>query len=391
MLIHPDAGGSRDIGRLREFQENRAVRRAELDGRVEEATLSPVRTLAPGEVREHQAFSNGVIGDLDRIKIGTLGGLGGNFHILTDLFETRAERRVREATTPDLRDNDQAREIKDEYRDAMAEAKRERAQASRQAQKLGPGHHLLENGDRVDVREDPRTGRTTVTTRRPDGSSKTVEYDRNDPDHVQVTRHSRDGGESTLEQDGTTVRRTESGRNGEGTSTTYRIDREGRPVRDTEGPGADNHEITTVNDDGSTDTRRMVYRDEDGEPVWKHKHRDSEGGFHIPHVPALDPPMPHPWPEHDHDHDRFPFPPFPPFPGPRPWPSPGPYPLPIISPPRFGSGTDGTELPNVPDGVLPREPEPPRFEPAPLPNPWRPLPGPFPWEREDGWRTLRAE
>lgn len=237
------------------------------DASVEASSLQlSTAQFTPEAVNAHQSIYNQALADGSRINSGfpLLSGI----KWFLSIFDDRA---VRGATKPNPADNDDARQIKKEYRDAYKEAKKERAQASRIAEKLGPGVHHLSNGDTVTVRKDPKTGETTVTTKSKDGSTKTVTFDPNDPTTVSVKKVAKDGTEDDLSLDGTNVTRTHVDENGE-TSQSYSIDDQGRPVRETRGPNDDDDEITAVNPDGSTDTRELVYNDDNGNPVYEDRH-----------------------------------------------------------------------------------------------------------------------
>lgn len=293
-----DSGRIQGIGSAYDAQSLRATRQVDLTNRVQEATLTPEQALTPQEAAQHNGLLNGMVGDCDRLKSGDIGGIpnvtwGG----LSQIFGDRQDcNRVHEATKPNWNDNGQAAEVRTEYRKAFAEAQRERTRASREAQKLGPGHHALSNGDQVDVATDPRTGRTTVKTTSQDGTVKTVSFEQKDPSSVEVTKQHPDGTTDSLSRHGTDVSRTHSdGEFGQTTRTDYHIDEQGRPVRERRGPNGDDYDRTTANPDGSSDDRQEIYVDDNGQPVYEDKHQDPRWEP-IPLPPWHDPwrPFPHP-------------------------------------------------------------------------------------------------
>ena len=279
----------------------RQPRRVDTEAKIQAATLTGADQLSPGEIKEHQQFYNKTIGDVDNIRGGLVGGcIHLDDSILDKLFPHRKDdKRVDDATSPHIFDNHQAEEVRGDYKKAYNEAKRERTRAERQAEKLGPGTHQLSNGDKVNVSIDKETGKKTVTTTRPDGTRKTVSFDPNEPNTVDVSTRHPDGRREELHQDGTTVTREKTDFSGRSTSDRFSLDKEGDPVRETSGPGEDDYRKTTAHDSGSTDTRELIYREDDGTPVYEDKHQS----------PGWEFPKPHPWP---------------PIGGPHPWPPVGP-------------------------------------------------------------------
>ena len=310
MAINADGGGiNRNNIRPADFQRARETRQANLDAKVADATQAPGQ-LTTAQINQRQSAYNSALGDIDRLKgadgQGVLGSIAPDW---VKAFPVPADWKIQGATKPGFGDNAGAREIKQGYANANNEANRERTSAAQTARKLGPGDHTMDNGDKVKVATDPETGKTTVTTTRPDGSSKTVSYGSN-PDQVSVSRKDQYGREETIEKDGTRITQTEDkgifgafgGALGGKETTTYDLDHNGNPVR-TKQSGQNNWEQTTVNNDGSTDTKKEIYKDDKGEPVYQTTHEDSAvRGF------------PHPgWPPERPEPGR-------PFPGPRfPW------------------------------------------------------------------------
>lgn len=310
MAINADSGGIRNNIQPADFQRAREARQTRLDAKVADLTQAPGR-LSTEQIAQRQGHYNNALGGIDRLR----GNDPGNKLNCVPpdwgrLFPGQTDRKIQDATRPDIRDNGTARDVKQDYANANSEANRERTGAARTAQKLGPGEHTMDNGDKVKVSTNPLTGQTTVTTTRPDGSSKTVNFDGKNPDQVDVTRRDQFGNEETISKDGTRITTTKDPNNPFGilggnrddkTSTTYDIGKNGEPVRTTEGPGKDNYERTTVNQDGSTDTKKLIYRDDNGQPVYQTTHED--GAFR---------PFPG-WPPERPEPGR-------PFPGPRfPW------------------------------------------------------------------------
>lgn len=295
-MINEMGSGSPSVNAFKDLREQRQAERA---ARIEEAPDLRAESLSDGELKAHMGLYNRTLGHT-----GLLGGISGGFDWSKIFKPIDDDQKIKDATRPNPRDNDEARDIKDEYSKACREAKRERAFACRLARKLGNGVHHLSNGDVVEVKKG-KDGQTTVTTRHPDGCTKTVTYDEGDPNKVTVRKTDQDGCEEVLTRNGTRISR--RNRNGFGeTETTYDVDRAGRPVRERRGPGRDDYERTRVNDDGSTDTRRLIYVDEDGENVYEDEHAEGRGkDWHETFTCRPPEPFPHP----------FPFPPFRPFQG----------------------------------------------------------------------------
>lgn len=267
-----ESTSSLNIGLLR---EQRQLLR---DARIEAATeLLGHMQWAPEQVIAHQRLYNQALMDGMILRGGEIACPWTPLRSLRAYFKTLIDdHNVRRATRPNPNDNDDARGIKQEYRDSYNEAKKERARAARIAAKLGPGVHHLSNGDTVTVSKNPKTGDTTVTTQKTDGSTKAVTLNEKDPTRVDVKKISPDGTEDDLSMDGTTVTRAHVDEQGE-TSTQYSLDEYGRPVRERRGPQDDDDERTVVNPDGSTDTRDQIYTDDEGQPVYEDHHRNACG------------------------------------------------------------------------------------------------------------------
>lgn len=303
--------GNLDLGAVRaQRQVNREVTVGEA------ADNMRARVLSPDEIAAHTALHAQALEGIDRLR----GGFPGSS--LPDIFNPPPEdKAVREATDPLESDNAQAEQIKREYRSSFNEARRERALASRQARQLGEGVHEMFNGDTVEVKTDRETGKTTVTTRRPDGSSKTVTFDKGDPSAVDVQSRDAHGREHSLSQRGEQiVRRDPNPFDGHIVERRYDLDDNGRPVRETRGPGLDDYERVRVGPDGSTETRRQTGVDADGNPIYDDIY-ESHKPWNLPVNPG-----PRPFPI-----VPGPFPhPIDPGPSPHPHPiTPGPFPLPF--------------------------------------------------------------
>ncbi len=290
------------------------TRRPDTEQKIREATLTSSRQLSPGQIQDHQNFYNKTVGDVGGVRNGIIGNCAQIDPSIWDkIFPGRTDdKRVEDATAPHLFDNQKAKEVRSDYQKAYREAKRERARAEREAEKLGPGEHTLSNGDKVTVSEDPCTHKKTVTTKRPDGTTKTVSYDPKNPNSVDVKTTNPDGTSSELHQNGTRVSKSNTDAQGQTTKESYHLDPEGNPVKETSGPGKEDYTKVTANDDGSTDTRTEIY-EEDGEPVYEDKHEES--GWHFPkppiHPEPWSPILPCPWwrarnPQDDFDRQAVP-------------------------------------------------------------------------------------
>ncbi|MBS2034257.1 hypothetical protein JST97_04675 [bacterium] len=287
---------SNSVGSNYHQADIRQPRRLDTEQKIREATLTSAQQLSPAEVQAHQTFYNKAVDDVDGVRNGSVGNcIGMGPDVWDRLFPGRNDdKRVEDATAPHLFDNGQARDLRSEYQRTYREARRERARAEREAQKLGPGNHVLSNGDRVNVSEDPATGKKTVTTTKPDGTTKTVTFDSNKPNSVDVRTTSPDGTSTELHQDGTSVSRASTGVDGKTTSDAYSLDLNGNPVRETTGPGEEDYQRTTAREDGSTDTRTEIY-EENGQPVYEDRRQPPGWHFPDPPVDPFHPILPQPW------------------------------------------------------------------------------------------------
>lgn len=276
MAITPDAGRLSNSTTLSDLQAQRSVRQTQLEAKVQEATLTSAQTLSPAEIQEHQNFYNTTVADVDAVRSGKVGNFASvDAAVAKRMFPFDGDMRtVGKATTPNPHDNKEAAEVKSEYNKDFKEARKERARAQREVDKMGPGHHKLSNGDEVDIKKDPKTGVETVTTKHGDGTTETVHFDEKNPDKVTVEKTAKDGTRETLEQDGTTVSKSKTDKDGKTVKDTFTIDDKGRAVRERTGPNSDDDLKTTVNPDGSTDDRKLIYKDENGHPVYEDKHHD---------------------------------------------------------------------------------------------------------------------
>lgn len=237
MAINPNIGSTNFQGTS--AASLRESRRADVESKIQEATLSPNSQLSSQEVREHQGFYNQSVENIDKLRGSEGGALSGIDHArMCRCFPGLSDvDKVRNATAPSIFDNKEAKQLKKEYRDAFQEARRERASAERQARKLGPGTHKLSNGDTVTVKIDKASGQTTVSTKGKDGSSKTVSFNKKDPNSVVVTKTNADGTKTKLSQRGTRVAKSTTDQCGKKVTNEYSIDDKGRPVRETWGRG----------------------------------------------------------------------------------------------------------------------------------------------------------
>jgi hypothetical protein len=244
------------------------VRPADLTAAVQEATLQPAIALTPQQIQAHNAFYN-LIGDNSSKLSDTSLWLPPWPQPDPSLQQWLEDMMVGNATAPRFGDNCQASELRKEYRDNYNQVQHEVSQAQELGRRLGPGCHKMENGETVDVKENPNDpNHLTVTITRPDGSSKTTEVN---GDQSSVTYKNQDGSTEKLQQHGTGVTRTDTDANGRTQSWKYHLDADGRPVREYNGTdeyGDKQDVITTANWDGSTNTRRLVGYD-GGIPLWE--------------------------------------------------------------------------------------------------------------------------
>lgn len=281
-----------------DFNQAREASKVRIDLKIKAAALSTARTLSAATVGLHQNFLNRSLDNIERLRTGALRSLGmfdESKLIRCFPITIHNDLRINDATAPNLFDNSEARELRREYREAYYKARAERTQAERTAEKLGPGRHVLSNGDVVVVSTD-RMGRTTVHTTSKDGTVKTVSFDKNNPNAVEVKTTNPDGSSSTLSQNGTNVSTSRTDIFGNTVSNKFSLNANGDPVKETSGPRNDQYVKTTAHDDGSTDKRQLIYFDQNGQPVYEDTHQDP--GWKIQIWPPLlpSPPiMPNPW------------------------------------------------------------------------------------------------
>lgn len=195
---------------------------------------------AVADTKDAHGYFNKGIGDIDGLR---------NVKVGPGLLENLvADLKVDGATKGNLRDNDKARELKQDYKKLYDAARDQQRAAQGLADKLGPGEHKLLDGSTVTVTQN-KDGSTTVTTTKPDGS-KTVAELSQDPSKFKFTNTPKNGLPTTVERDGSTI--TES--NALGGSTRYAVDDNGNAVRTETNRFLDQTVKTHVNDDGSTDT-----------------------------------------------------------------------------------------------------------------------------------------
>ncbi len=230
----------------RETSPHRETLRADLVARAREA--APAGTMTETERQRALGFYDSALVDLDQIRDPKYA------QDLAICFpRTPEERELYAALLVKRSDNDAAREVKGEYRRLLNDIKKDAALARKLVSKLGPGTHRLSNGDVVHISRD-RSGNVTVRTESSDGSSKEVSYNTRTPGDVRIEATSADGQTTVTQRQGQTVTRKE-----DRVQTTYSLDGQGRPVREARGPGHDDYTRTTVNKDGSTDTRELLY------------------------------------------------------------------------------------------------------------------------------------
>ncbi len=177
------------------------------------------------------------------------------------------------ATAKKACDNDEAVQVKKEYKELYLELKKGLSHAQMLEKKLGPGTHQLtdKNGKiiaTVHITKD-KSGNVTVSLVKPDGSKEECHYNEKNPGDVRIEKTDKNGKKETLERKGTTCTSTK-----DGVTTSYSVDEQGRPVREKKGPGADDSEKTVVNNDGSTDDYQLIYYDDNNQPVYEHTHKD---------------------------------------------------------------------------------------------------------------------
>jgi hypothetical protein len=240
----------------RETSPHRETLRADLVAKARET--APTGTLTEIEKQQALSFYNSTLHDLDQIRDPKyVQDLAVCFPRLPEEQELYAALLIKRS------DNDTAREVKGEYRQLLNSIKRDASLARRLFSKLGPGTHHLSNGDVVHISRDKR--------------GKEVSYNLRTPGDARVQTTSADGHTTVTQRRGQTVTRKE-----DRVETTYSLDRQGRPVREARGPGHDDYTRTTVNRDGSTDTRELLYYSdevEEGEDpaVYEDTHQPPRG------------------------------------------------------------------------------------------------------------------
>jgi hypothetical protein len=234
--------------------------------------VAPASLASESARQETLAFCNSTLRDLDSLR---------ELRYSPDLSilfpRTPEEQELYRALLVRSRDNDTAREVKNEYRALLNDIKKDAALARKLVAKLGPGTHTLSNGDVVVISRD-RSGNVRVRTTRSDGSSQDVAYNEDSPQDVRIRERSVDGQTTVTERHGQSVSRTE-GR----VETSYSLDDQGCPVRERRGPGHDDFVKTTVNEDGSTDTRELLYYQDEVEEG------EDAGVYEDTHEPARRP------------------------------------------------------------------------------------------------------
>lgn len=248
-----------EAARLREAQQARLVARAR--------EISPAGAVTEAERSEAIGFYNSAIGDVDQLR---------EPRYTQDLERCfpwpPQEAEFYSKLLVTTSDNDTAREVKREYKELLNEVKKDRTLAEKMVRKLGPGTHQLSNGDSVQISKD-REGNVRVRIEKKDGSVKEISYNEKVAGDARVESTSADGRKTVTERKGQSVSRTQ-----DNVETSYSLDGEGRPVREKRGPAHDDYTKTTVNPDGSTDTRELIYYpDEPGE--------DEEGVYEDTHQP----------------------------------------------------------------------------------------------------------
>jgi len=230
----------------RETTPRREVQRADL---VEKArAAAQAEALSEAEIEELTAFCNSTLQDVDQLRKPKYPqDVSSCFPRSLEEIELRNKLRVR------LQDNSTAREVKQGYSQLLNDLSGDSATARQMVDKMGPGTHTLSNGDVVEISRDD-SGNLEVFTRSPDGSSKKVFYNSENPKDVRVQNTSADHQMCETERKGQTLTETRNFRE----TTTYSME-EDRVVRVECGPALDDHTKTTVNPDGSTQTRELIY------------------------------------------------------------------------------------------------------------------------------------
>ncbi len=230
----------------RETAPRREVQRADLVEKVRKS--APAEALSEADVKQVTAYYNKALQDVDQVRKPKYP------QDLSACFPRSAEdAELREKLQVRLQDNDTAREVKDEYTQLLNQVNKESNQAQKMVEKLGPGTHTLSNGDVVEVSQDD-SGNVEVYTESPDGSSKRVFYNTENPSDVRIQSTVPGSPLSQIERKGQTLNVDQNCRR----VASYSLD-EDRVVRVQVGPAFDDYTKTTVNPDGSTDTRELIY------------------------------------------------------------------------------------------------------------------------------------
>lgn len=201
--------------------------------------------------------------------------------------------KIANATAPRANDNEDAAEIKKEYKDLANEINKELAHAKNLVGKLGEGQHELtdKSGKKVadvNITKD-KEGNITVDISNVDGSKTKVSYNENKPNDCRVDKVDKEGNKVSMGKGDTTCEKTENG-----VLDRYSLGEKGSVVKETEGPGEDDYKKSVVNKDGSTDNYDMIYKDDNGEPVFEHTQKppksgsnENSGGIHGIDISAL--------------------------------------------------------------------------------------------------------
>jgi hypothetical protein len=183
------------------------------------------------------------------------------------------DKTIHDATVPRENDNDEAKEVRSEYKELFQEIKKDLSYAKLLASKLGPGTHELtdKNGRKIAtvIINEEKDGDVHVSIEKPDGRKTEVTYNEEKPGDCTIEKTDKHGRKESMKREGTNCSRTRDGK-----TESYDVDDEGRVVREKSGPGSDDREKTVVNKDGSTDDYTLIYYDENNEPVYDHDHKD---------------------------------------------------------------------------------------------------------------------
>jgi len=219
---------------VQETTPRREVQRADRVEKVRSA--APVEALSETEVEQLTAYYSSTLQDLS---------------FCFPRSPEKAELRDKLLVRP--RDNSTAREVKQGYRQLLDELSRDSSTACKMVDKLGPGTHTLSSGDVVEISQDD-SGNVEVFTQSQDGSTKRVFYNSENPKDVRVQNTSPNLEIRETERKGQSLTETRFFRE----RTSYSLE-EDRLVRQQSGPAQDDLTQTTVNPDGSTETRELIY------------------------------------------------------------------------------------------------------------------------------------